>query len=104
MPVLLRPGESVVATLNPESEPGKSAPVDGVPTWRSSNEAAATVDAATDGMTCTVTYVGDGTADIDVVADADLTAAVRDLTTVDTVTCHPAEAQTLRITWGTPTT
>lgn len=65
---------------------GKPAPVDGIPTYGSSNEAVARVDPAADGLTATVVAQGVGDYTISVSADADLGTGVTTITGQDTGT------------------
>ncbi len=68
-------------TITPQflNHQGKPAPVDGVPTYASSNEATATVVPAADGLTALVVAQGVGGYEISVSADADLGSGVRTL-------------------------
>ncbi len=61
---------------------GKPAKVEGAPVWSSSNEAILTVLAAADGFSAVVTPVDLGTAQVKVVADADLGAGVTEIITL----------------------
>lgn len=67
-------------TIAPQDAKGNAAAVDGVPTWRSTDENVLTVAAAADGLSAVVTPAGPlGTAQIIVDADADLGAGVTSL-------------------------
>jgi hypothetical protein len=62
---------------------GKPAPVDGVPTWASSNEAVATVVPDPGGLSATVVAQGVGKYTISVSGDADLGPGITTLTGQD---------------------
>ncbi len=82
---------------------GNPAIVDGSPSWASSDEAVATVQAAPDGMTATVVATGAlGTAQVSVQADADLGEGVTPLVGVLDVEVVASAAVGLDITTGTP--
>jgi hypothetical protein len=59
---------------------GRTARVDGVPVWTSSNEAVLRVTPAADGLSAVVDTVDIGTARINVSADADLGTGVTPIT------------------------
>ena len=103
MAVILTDIQKVSCSLDPRNSKGNPAPLDGVPVWASSNEAVATVTAAADGLTADVTATGVGTAQISVVADADLDVGeLREITGLLDVEVKASEAVTLGIVAGTP--
>jgi len=87
-----------------KTDKGNPAPVDGVPVWASSNEAAVVVTAAADGLSAELTTPGGlGTAQISVTADADLGEGVVEIIGLLDVEVKPAGATIVEITPGTPT-
>src|SRR5689334_1818426 len=74
---------------------GKPAPVDGVPTWASSNEAAASVVPDPNGLSAMVVAQGVGDYSVSVSADADMGEGVRTITAQDTGSVTQGEAATV---------
>lgn len=96
--------QEVVLSIAPKDEEGNPAPLDGVPTWSSSDAAIVTVTAAADGLSATAATVGPlGTATVTVTAQGDLTGGGTD-TLTDTVTIDVtgSKASALNVTPGTP--
>ena len=92
------------ATIAPKDRAGNDAPVDGTPTWASSDESLVTVTPAEDGMSADVITVGPlGTAQVTVTADADLGDGVTSLTGTLDVEVIASEASSLNVSVGTPT-
>jgi len=82
---------------------GNPAPVDGVPVWASSNEAAVVVVPAADGLSAEIqTPGGLGTAQVSVKADADLGEGVIEIIGLLDVEVKTAGASIVEITPGTP--
>ncbi len=93
----------VGCAIDPRDSKGNPAPVDGVPQWATSDPAVVTVTPSADGLSADVVAVGLGTAQVSVVADADLDAGeTRELTGTLDVQVKAAEAVTLGITTPTP--
>ncbi len=107
MALILTDEQQVTLTLLPKTNKGNPAKIDGVPTWSTSNPAVLTVTADPadpTGLTALAVAVGPvGTAQVQVVADADLSPEVRQLTSVLDVEVVAAEAVTLDIAAGVPT-
>lgn len=72
-------GDSVVATINPLDASGNPAVLrtGSVPSWSSDNPSVCTVTPASNGMTATLTFVADGTANISVQAISDLNSGTQ---------------------------
>lgn len=82
---------------------GRPAPIDGAPTWASSDETVATViPDPVDPTKAKLTAVGPGVAQISVSVDADLGEGVRTITATGAVEVVLAEAQTLELQFGPP--
>lgn len=96
--------QQVEATLNPQDSRGNPAKLDGVPTWSSSDEAVATVEASADGLTAKVKAQGIGIAQIRATADADLDPGEnRMIDAVGDIEVRAAEAVSLGVTFGAAT-
>ena len=100
--VTLNTEQKVYVIVKPLTASGKLARVDGVPGWNISNVAVASLVVAPDGISADVFATGLGTATITVVADADLTAGVRQITGTLDVEVVEAEAASLTLVAGTP--
>jgi uncharacterized protein YjdB len=101
--MILTDTQQVTCSLDPRNSKGNPATLDGVPVWSTSDEAIATVEAAADGLTALVKAVTVGTAQISVVADADLDVGEqREITGLLDIEVKAGEAVTLGITAGTP--
>lgn len=79
---------------------GKPATVDGIPTYASSNEAAASVVAAPDGLSATVVAHGVGDYTVSMNADADLGPGIRTIVAQDTGSVTLGEAATASFNVG----
>lgn len=93
--------QNVRVTLAPKTKGGKSAQVDGKPTWEilSGN---ATIQPAEDGLSAVfVSEDTEGSSTYKVTADADLGEGVRNLEVTGTYTYGPAEANDLGLTTET---
>lgn len=96
-------------SLNPTTEAGHAARVDGTPTWALRDGDPGTLEVAADGLSAV--YVSPDAVDADptknvaqvtVTADADLGQGVKNITDTAEVTIISAEAQSLGLTAGTP--
>ena len=87
-------------TPNITDRKGKPAPVDGEPTYASSNEAAATVVPDPGGLSALVVAQGIGDYAISVSADADLGTGVTTITGQDTGSVTQGTATTVGFTVG----
>ncbi len=94
--------KNVTASVSFADADGNPAKVDGAPVWASDNEAVATVAASSDGMSAVVTSVGLGTAQISVVADADLGSGVVELKGLGSIEVISGTAVTATINFGEP--
>lgn len=107
MALILTDEQQVVLKLSPRTQRGNPATVDGMPVWSSSDPAVLTVTPiATDptGLSALAVAVGPlGTAQVQAVADADMSSGVRTLTAVLDVEVKAAEAVSLDITADAPT-
>ena len=93
----------VVLTITDKD--GKTAMVDGVPIWASSDETVVRAVPAIDGMTGTVESVGPGVARITISADADLGAGIAEITGVSediNVTAGVSPASIMTLNLGVP--
>jgi hypothetical protein len=96
--------QKVSLTVNTVSKAGNRAPVDGVPTWSTSNDAVLTLMVSEDGLSCDVVTTGTlGAAQVSVVADSDLGAGVVELTAVLDVEVKASAAVSLGLDVGAPT-
>lgn len=97
--------QEAVLSISPKDEEGNAAPLEGVPTWASSDETVLTVTAAADGMSATAVTVGPlGSATVTVSAQGDLTGQGSDsLSDTVTVEVVASEASSLNTSAGTPT-
>ena len=105
--MLLPDDKSVFASVSFTDAKGKPARVDGIPVWASDNDDAATVVAADDGMSATVTpgtLTGPEpwTANITVTADADLGEGVQPIIGTGSVTVTGGTAAVVEIKFGEP--
>jgi hypothetical protein len=98
----LQNDQQVTASIAPVDAKGNPAKVDGAPTWSSSSEDVATVNAAADGLSALVVGVDIGTCQINVQADADLGEGTTALTGTLDVEVVAGSAVALSITTGTP--
>lgn len=82
--------------LNPKTRGGAPAPIDGIPTWVSSDESVATVEVAEDGKSAYVMSGAPGTATVTATADADMDGTeFREVSEVINVAVFQAEANSL---------
>lgn len=92
------------ATIAPQDRAGNAAPVDGVPTWESSDTSVLTVNPDSDGLSADVVTVGPlGKATVTVTADADLGEGKTSVTGTLDVEIIASEASSLNVSVGTPT-
>lgn len=102
-PIIITNRQQVLVNLNPESEPGVPAPVDGVPTWEVL-DGDSTVIPAADGMSATLRSSDtDGDTNIKVTADADMGSGVTEITDTIRLTVIDPQATGFGFTAGTPT-
>ncbi len=87
-------------TPNFTDRKGKPAAIDGLPTYASSNEAAASVVPSADGLSATVVAQGIGDYAVSVSADADLGAGVTTITAQDSGSVTQGTAATVGFTVG----
>lgn len=102
MSLILTDEQQCPLSIQPVTAAGHPAPVDGVPTWASSDPTVADLVVAADGLSADVVSGNLGTAQISVNADADLGTGVTTITGVLDVQVVAAQAVTLAITAGTP--
>jgi len=101
MEIKLTTEQEVDVKLNPTTEAGAEATLDGVPNWTVvSGEAAVTP--SDDGLTATIYSSSPGTSQILVEADADLGDGVETISAVITLTVTGAKAKFLGLTVGEP--
>jgi len=104
MNLILNNEQKCSVAIDPKTAAGNPAPVDGIPTWESSDPSVATVEPSEDGKSASI-VTGDGaigTATINVTADADLGEGIRSITdTVNLMVVQP-EADTLGLGAGEP--
>jgi hypothetical protein len=97
---LLTNEQKVKLTLAPKTQLGNPAPIDGVPTWSVSDENIVTLDIAPDGLSAYVLSNQVGLSQVNVVADADLGAGVREIASAIDFQVVNAEAFSLGLTTG----
>jgi hypothetical protein len=101
--LILTDSQKVMLTLAPVTAAGNPAPVDGVPTWGSSDETILTVTPAADGMSCEAFTTGLlGTAQINVTADVEMDEGITNLTGAQIIDVLAGQAVSLGIQAGTP--
>lgn len=104
MSLVLTDNQQVTLTIAPVDVKNNPAPVDGVPTWSSSDATIVAVTPAADGMSAVAVAVGPiGTAQVNVSADADLGAGVTTISGTLDVQVQAGNAVSLGISAGTPT-
>ena len=90
-------------TVQPKTELGNPAVVDGPPKWVVSDTNVVSLQVAQDGLSAWVIPVGSGTATVTVSADADLTqSGVRTISNSFDVVVTQAEASVLVFLFGDP--
>lgn len=93
-----------VLTIDPSKildKRGNPAPLDGAPSWESSDPAKVAIEPAADGMSATISAVGPlGTAQVIVSADARLGPDTKTITGTLDVEVTASEAATIEITPG----
>jgi hypothetical protein len=103
MALILTDVQKVGLSIAPVDAKGNPAPVDGVPTWGTSDASILTVTPAADGMSAEALAVGPvGTAQVNVSADADLGTGITTITGTLDVQVTASQATALDITAGTP--
>jgi hypothetical protein len=96
--------QKVGLKVNPVSKAGNPAPVDGLPKWSTSDESVLTLSVSEDGLSCEAVTTGKlGTAQVSVVADADLGDGVTEITAVLDVEVKASAAVNLGLDVGVPT-
>lgn len=104
MSLTLTDSQAAALSISPVDKKGKPAPLDGVPTWASSDETVVTVVADSTGLNATLSAVAPGSARVVVTGDADLSPDVTSpITGTLDVTVTPGAAVNIDITAGTPT-
>lgn len=101
--LILTDVQKVKLKVNPVSKAGNPATVDGAPKWSVSDETILTLAVSEDGLGAEVVSTGKlGTAQVSVVADADLGDGVTELTGTLDVEVKASAAVTLGLEVGTP--
>lgn len=103
MPFILTDAQKVRLEVNPLNKAGNPAKIDGDPVWSSSDPSIITIEATPDPKVVFAVTTGTlGLAQVNVKADADLGAGVREIASVLDVEVIASEAVTLGIQAGTP--
>lgn len=102
MAVIINDEQKVPLTVVAKNNSGKVVAVDGPPAWSSSDVNIVSLVVAPDGLSAEAFSVGLGNATISVIADADLTPAVREISASIDISVVAAEATVLELTAGTP--
>ena len=96
--------QKVALKVNPVSKAGNPANVDGAPKWSTSDESVLSLVVSEDGLSCEAVTTGKlGTAQVSVVADADLGEGVTEVTAVLDVEVKASAAVNLGLDVGVPT-
>lgn len=96
--VQLTDEQKVLLRVEPKTEAGNAAPIDGVPSWTATDPTLVTLQPAPDGLTCEVITNGPtGSCDVTCTADADLGEGVTEITGSITIEVVAAGAVTLDI-------
>lgn len=102
MDITLSNEQQVKVTLNPKTDTGKPAKLDGKPTWEVIS-GASTVAVADDGLSATLVSADDpGDTEILLKADADLGDGVQEISEVIRLSVIGARATNLGLSVGTP--
>jgi len=103
MALVLTDVQKVALSVSFTNRAGNPAQVDGIPQWSSSDPSILTVTASEDGLSAEAVTVGPlGTAQVSVVADADLGEGVTELTGVLDVEVKPSAAVFALVVAGVP--
>ncbi len=103
--LILTDEQKVALAIEPQTAAGNPAKVDGKPVWSVSDSNVITLTVAEDGLSAEAVSTGVlGTAQVTVVADADLGEGIRELNAVLDIEVKAAEAVSLGIKAGTPVT
>jgi hypothetical protein len=103
--LILTDEQKVSLAIEPLTQAGNPAKVDGAPVWSVSDESVITLVVAEDGLSADAVSTGKlGTVQVSVSADADLGEGVRAITSTLDVEVKASEAVTLGIKVGTPVT
>lgn len=95
--------QKATASIQPVDKKGQPAPIDGVPTWASSDETIVTVTPAADGLSAEVRAVGPlGTAKVTATGDADLGEGTKPIFGELDVTITQGEAVGFKMTLSDP--
>lgn len=101
--LLLTDTQKCTLTIEPVTDKGRPAKVDGVPEWSTSNPSVASIEPAADGMSAVVIARGAGDTQISVTADADLDEGeTREISAVLDVQVKSGEAVSVGIVAGVP--
>lgn len=103
MTLILTDEQKVTLSIQPLTQAGNPAKVDGKPVWSVSNPELISISESEDGLSVVASTVGPlGSAQVSVSADADLGEGVRELFSILDVEVIAAEAVSLGIVAGTP--
>lgn len=103
MAIVLTDEQKVELALSPKTAAGNPAALDGAPVWTVSDEAVLELTVSADGLTASVAAKGLGSAQVSVVADADLDEGeTREISGVLDIVVVAAEAASLGISAGVP--
>lgn len=94
--------EQAVLSVTPVNVKGKPAPVQN-PVWKSSDESVAVVVVDADGLSAVVVAKAPGTAQVSIVADADMSEGVSEITGTLDVKVVPSQAVGFTINTASPT-
>jgi hypothetical protein len=94
--------QKVSLAIAPVNAKGKPAPVDGVPAWTNSNEIAASLSIADDGLSAVLFANEAGTTQVMVSVDADMGEGVVPITGILDVQVLPSMAVSIAIVPGVP--
>lgn len=99
---LVKESQNLPLSIEIQTLKGKPAKVDGIPAWKSSDEAVGTLDVAADGMSALFKSVAAGSCSVDVSVDADLGEGVRPILGSLDIQVVGDEAAIVTITAGSP--
>lgn len=100
--LILKDTQKAALSVSFKDAKGAPATVDGTPEWASSDTAVVTVMPGADGLTADVVALFPGTAQVSVMADADLGSGTVTISGTLDISVLPGQAATIAIAAGAP--